>query len=160
MSRKQARQAREGGKKLKVSYQVHVARLRGHARLMEGAPPPELGPKPGPEPKGTIPRISRLLALAHHIQELIDTGQVRDLAEVARCGHITRARMTQIMNLLLLAPDIQEEILFLPPTTEGKDAITLRCIRQVVGETSFARQRYLWHGSRPAASSSSCKAHR
>ena len=34
---------------------------------------------------------------------------------------VTRARMTQIMNLLNLAPDIQEELLLLPPVTEGRD---------------------------------------
>jgi len=132
----------EGTKKLKVSYKVHVAQRGGRVRLMEGATPP--GPKPELEPKGTIPRVSRLLALAHHIQELIDTGQVKDLAEVARRGHVSRARVTQIMNLLLLAPDIQEDILSLPPTTQGKDPITLRGLRQVIAEPSFARQRYLW----------------
>ncbi len=92
----------------------------------DSAPLPE--PQADLEPLGTVPRIARLLALAHHIQELLDTGQVRDLAEIARRGHITRARMTQIMNLLLLAPDIQEDILFLLPTTKGKDPITLRSI--------------------------------
>jgi hypothetical protein len=93
---------------------------------------------------GTIPRITRLLALAHHIQELLDTGQVKDLAEVARRGHITRARMTQIMNLLLLAPDIQEEILFLPPTTKGKDPVTLRSLHPILAQSAFVRQRSLW----------------
>ena len=129
------------GKKLKVSYQVHVAQRGQRLRLLEGAPPE---PPPDPEPEGTIPRVSRLLALAHHIQELLDTGQVKDLAEVARRGHVTRARVTQIMNLLLLAPDIQEKLLFLPSTTKGKDPIALRRLRQVMSEPSFARQRQLW----------------
>jgi len=84
------------GKKLKVSYQVHVAQRGRRLRLLEGAPPE---PSLDPEPEGAIPRVSRLLALAHHIQELLDTGQVKDLAEVARRGHVTRARVTQIMNL-------------------------------------------------------------
>ena len=78
---------------------------------------------------------------------LIDTGQVKDLAQVAPArgrDHITRARMTQIMNLVLLAPDIQEAILFLPPTTKGKDLISLRGLRRVLAEPSFARQRQLW----------------
>jgi len=142
MSRKRA--PTTGGKcgKIKARYKVHVVHRNRRARLVEGAAPP--APEPEPEPKGTIPRISRLLALAHHIQELIDTGQVKDLAEVARRGHITRARMTQIMNLLLLAPDIQEQVLFLPPTTKGRDSLTLRGIRHVVAEPSFARQRHLW----------------
>ena len=130
------------GKKLKVSYQVHVAQHGQRLRLLEGAPSE---PAPEPEPQGVVPRVSRLLALAHHIQELLDTGQVKDLAEVARRGNVTRARVTQIMNLLLLAPDIQEEILFLPRTKEGGDKITERGVRTVIGELSFANQRSIWH---------------
>lgn len=110
---------------------------------------PSLTPEREPEPPGTVPRIARLLALAHRIQELIDTGQVKDLAEIARRGHISRARMTQIMNLLLLAPDIQEEILFLPRTTEGRDQVTERSIRAVIVEPSFVEQRSIWRGIRP-----------
>ena len=99
---------------------------------------------------GATTRVSRLLALAHHIQELLDTGQVRGNAEVARRGHVTRARVTQIMNLLLLVPDIQEEILFLPPPTEGSDKVTERDVRAVVAEPSFVNQRYVWCGVKSA----------
>ena len=137
----------QGGKKLKVSYQVHVAQRGQRVRLLEGAPPE---PTPEPEPQGTIPRVSRLLALAHHIQELLDTGQVQDLAEVARRGHVTRARVTQIMNLLLLAPDIQEEILLLRPTTQGRHPVTERSLRSVANEPSFVKQRHVWLGATPA----------
>ena len=99
-------------------------------------------------PCHAVRRRSRLLALAHHIQELLDTGQLKDLAEVARRGHITRARVTQIMNLLLLAPDIQEEILFLPRTTEGGDQITEHSMRTAIAEPSFVNQRHIWGRSR------------
>ena len=99
---------------------------------------------PEPEPQGTIPCVSRLLALAHHIQELLDTGQVKDLAEVARRGHVTRAPVTQIMNLLLLAPDIQEEVLFLPSPTTGSDKVIERGLRTVISELSFGSQRRVW----------------
>ncbi len=128
--------------KLKVSYKVHVVQRNRRSRLVE-----ELSSRKSDtdeKPKGTIPRISRLLALAHHVQELLDTGQVRDLAEVARLGRVTRARMTQIMNLLFLAPDIQEHILLLPLTSEGRDLITERGVRQVLAEQSFSQQRQVW----------------
>ena len=46
---------------------------------------------------------------------------VADFAELARLGHVTRARIAQIMNLLHLAPDIQEAILFLPRVERGED---------------------------------------
>jgi hypothetical protein len=66
-----------------------------------------------------IPRISRLMALAIKFQGMVDRGEMRDYADLARLGFVTRARMTQIMNLLNLAPDIQEQLLFLTTATGG-----------------------------------------
>ena len=57
--------------------------------------------------------VAKRLALAHHIAAQIDAGVYDDQADVARQHGLTRARLTQLMNLLLLAPDIQEEILAL-----------------------------------------------
>ncbi len=72
---------------------------------------------------GCIPRIARFRALAHHFQELLDTGAVETQAKIAEAkiaeAKLTPARVTQIMNLLGLAPDLQEEIFFLPPVIEG-----------------------------------------
>ncbi len=62
-----------------------------------------------PPPK--LPHVTRLLALAHHLQHLIDTGVADDYADIARLSNLSRARLSQIMNLTLLAPQIQEEIL-------------------------------------------------
>ncbi|WP_321471403.1 hypothetical protein [uncultured Paludibaculum sp.] len=59
-----------------------------------------------------IPRITRLMALAIKFQDMLNRGEVRDYADLARLGYVTRARVTQIMNLLLLAPDVQEQLLF------------------------------------------------
>jgi hypothetical protein len=77
------------------------------------------GPKPT-RPRGRIPRVARVLALAHHFEELLKTGAVETQAELAELAKLTPARVTQIMNLLGLAPDIQEKIFFLPPVTEGQ----------------------------------------
>lgn len=63
------------------------------------------------------------MALAIRRDQLIFDGEVTDQAELARLGHVTRARLTQIMNLLCLAPDLQEQILFLPVTERGRDAV-------------------------------------
>jgi len=76
-----------------------------------------------------VPRESRLMALAIRLDQLICDGVVTDQAELARLGHVSRAWLTQIMNLLWFAPDIQEEILFLPPT--GRDTITEQQIRPI-----------------------------
>ncbi|MBE7542225.1 MAG: hypothetical protein M9913_16895 [Bryobacteraceae bacterium] len=83
---------------------VRRGRKAGSAEVKEVAQ----GPPPGPK----IPRITRLMALAIKFQDMIDRGEVRDYADLARLGLVTRARLTQIMNLTLLAPDIQEAILF------------------------------------------------
>jgi hypothetical protein len=70
---------------------------------------PERVSDAGHQPR--IPRITRLMALAIKFQEMINRGEVRDYADLARLGYVTRARLTQIMNLLLLAPDIQRSFL-------------------------------------------------
>ena len=65
----------------------------------------------GQEVGGRVPRLARLLALAHKMQGLVDRGEVADYSDLARLGGVTTARITQIMNLLRLAPDLQERIL-------------------------------------------------
>ncbi|MCZ2079936.1 MAG: hypothetical protein LC130_33625 [Bryobacterales bacterium] len=80
--------------------------LRRTARQAAGRPKKTAAPTP---PR--IPRITRLMALAIKFQEMIDRGEVKDYAELARLGFVSRARVTQIMNLTLLAPEIQEALL-------------------------------------------------
>lgn len=81
--------------------QLQWDRRKGRPGRQKAGPP--LGPR--------IPRITRLMALAIKFEDMIARGEVRDYAELARLGFVTRARLTQIMNLLLLAPEIQEAIL-------------------------------------------------
>lgn len=131
----------QGERELRVSFKVHIERGRCK-RLVEGEAPPQ--PEREAKPQGTIPRLSRLLALAHHLQGMLDRGELKSMAELARLGHVTRARVTQIMNLLLLAPDIQEAILFLPPTTKGPDPIVENDIKPLLRTLSFRNQRELW----------------
>lgn len=76
---------------------------------------------------------------------MIHDGEVRDHADLARLGHVTRARVTQIMNLLGLAPEIQEAILYLPAVTEGNDPVRERQLRRIVAVVmDWGRQRKLW----------------
>ena len=94
-----------------------------------------------------IPRITRLMALAIKFQEMIDRGEVRDYADLARLGYVTRARITQIMNLLLLAPDIQEEILNLAASVENT-TLAERQVRSITKIVPWAPQRRAWTDSR------------
>ena len=95
-------------------------------------------------PVGRVPRLSRLMALAIRCEELVRRGEVIDYAELARLGHVTRARMTQIMNLLNLAPAIQEEILFMPLVEQGRDPIGEREVRPIAAEADWRKQVKLW----------------
>ncbi len=93
---------------------------------------------------GRIPRVARTLALAHKIDGMIRAGKLRNLADAARAVGVTRARMTQITNLLLLAPEIQEAILDLPLVTNGRDLVSERALRKLVAEPDWDEQRALW----------------
>lgn len=102
------------------------------------------GDAPISAPIGRIPRVSRLMALAIRFDQLIRAGAVADQADLARLGHVTRARLTQIMNLLSLAPDIQEAILFLPATERGRESITERDLRPIAALADWRVQRKMW----------------
>jgi DNA invertase Pin-like site-specific DNA recombinase len=83
------------------------------------------------EGSGRIPRVSRLMALAIKFERLVREGKVHSYRELAEAGQISRARMSQIMHLSDLAPEIQEELLFLPKTVTGPDRYTEKRLRQV-----------------------------
>ena len=97
---------------------------RSRGRSCPAVPP--TGPPQPPPPPGRVPRVSRLLALAVRCEHLVRTGSIPTYAALAQLGRVSRARISQIMNLLVLAPDIQEELLFLPRTERGRDPIHLR----------------------------------
>ena len=71
---------------------------------------------------------------------MIGSGEIRDWAEAARWVGVTRARMTQIANLLLLAPKIQEGILSLPNVARGPDPVTEHALRAAAAHADWQRQ--------------------
>lgn len=87
-----------------------------------------------------ITRIARLMALAIRFEGLLRDGTIRDYAELARRGHVTRARMSQITKLLDLASDIQEQILFLPPI----EGLNERNLRRIVSVIDWREQRRMF----------------
>lgn len=106
--------------------------LKWPARQAAGRPKRTAAPAP---PR--IPRITRLMALAIKLQEMIDRGEVEDYADLARLGFVTRARITQIMNLCLLAPDIQQAIL----DAQMLSSVPEQRLRTAVREVTWASQR-------------------
>lgn len=131
---------------LQVAFQVHFTRGGVGRKQLRAGPVPAV---PGVEPTtGTVPRVARLLALAIRLDAQVRQGALRDGATVARLGHVSRARVTQIMNLLNLAPDIQEEILFLRLPVTGGDALYERDLRPIAAEYDWNKQRRLWRALR------------
>lgn len=94
-------------------------------------------------------RVARLLAQAHDVEGRVQSGEFRDYADVARHHGLTRARLTQVMNLLLLAPDIQADVLALR-FSPGREPITERHLRQVLQSPVWTEQRAVWRRLRPA----------
>jgi hypothetical protein len=105
-------------------------------------------PKNTPERKAdvggppSVPRTSRLLALALKMEQMIQEGTVKNYSELAHLGQVSRARITQVMNLLQLAPDIQEEILL---GTPPEDRLRESAVREVSGIALWSEQRDRWH---------------
>lgn len=130
----------------------------GPARRLEWSLHPPVdresdGDEQAPEVEpGNVPRVARLMALAIHFEGLLRRGEVPDYATLARLGQVTRARMSQIMGLLGLAPDIQEAILFLPRTLQGRDPITEHDLRPVTRILDWERQRAAWRRLRQQGS--------
>ena len=107
---------------------------RGHGKTFIDGPP-----LPPPEPVRRPARVAVMLALAHKIQDAIDRGVVRDRAEVARRLGLTRARVTQLMDLTLLAPDLQEQILF-AESVDGVEPFAERALRKTSATEPWSGQ--------------------
>lgn len=122
-----------------IQRKVQFQFARGRKKIEDGETPP----KPL-VPEGRVPRVARLMALAIRFDRWIREGVVADYADLARLGHVTRARATQVMSLLNLAPNIQEEILFLPRTVYGRDAIREKAVRPIAAVADWGKQRKLW----------------
>ena len=86
---------------------------------------------------GRLPRVTQVLALALSFQDMVKRGEAKDYADLARLGGVTRERLSQIMKLVWLAPDIQEEILFLP----NLKGLNERNLRPIVSRINWNEQR-------------------
>jgi len=96
--------------------------------VISAVPPRDRNRKPPKAPR--TPRVVELLRKALEWQALLQSGQVHNQAEIARREGITRARVTQVMALLRLAPEIQQHILSMPNAVR-RPAITERALRPI-----------------------------
>jgi hypothetical protein len=107
-------------------------------RTGDGPAPPAM------EPSSRVPRIARRMALALHVEALVRDGTVSSYADVARLGHVSRARVCQILSLLQLAPDLQEQLLFLPRPAHGRDPLPFRQVLAIAAVLDWDEQRRRW----------------
>ena len=114
-----------------IRYQLHVVAQQRHLRY-RGADQP-LSP--------LCPRITRLMALAIRLDTLL--GEVRGLSytELAGLAGVSPSRITQILNLLYLAPDLQERLLFLEPNRAGREVIHEAALRRLTQIDDWREQR-------------------
>ena len=120
---------------------VPIFRARqGKAVDLRATPPPEAAPQRRPA------RVAHMLALAIRIEKMIESGELKDRAHAAANLGFTRARITQLLALTLLAPDIQEEILFLE-VEDGVERVTERALREIVRLDDWSEQRVRWRAA-------------
>ncbi len=112
-------------------------------RLPADARRPVESKPPACEP-GRVPRVARWLALAIRLEARLAAGTLADAATVARDAQVTRARVSQVLNLAFLAPDIQEAVLGLPRVAAGRDPVTLGDLQRIALTLDWAKQRALW----------------
>lgn len=122
-----------------VTGELHKLR-RGHRKGFSPEPPPEPSHRPA--------RVALTLALAHMIQRAIDRGEIRDQAEAARRLGVTRARMTQILDLTLLAPELQERLLPLE-IIDGTRLLPERVLRLTTRVSNWDQQRAIFRNRGP-----------
>ena len=103
-------------------------------------------PTPSREPTRRPAKVAQMLALAHHLQNAIDEDDSLDQSTVAKRLGVTKARITQLLDLTLLAPDLQEQVLAME-AVDGVEPLSERSLRGIVLVASWAEQRVLWESA-------------
>ena len=119
-------------KGLRVEFSVP----QSHKRLEEA---------PAALVKDPVPRIARLLALAHRWEGMVRRGEVKDYADIARRMGLSRARVTQICNLILLSPEIQDQLM---NPKNSKSRVSEDHLRTVLGNPAWSAQQAAWTDDR------------
>jgi len=95
---------------------------------------------------GRVPVISRMMALAHFYDHLLKSRTIESVSDIGRLESVTQQRISQIMSLLLLAPEIQEFLLTLPTQEHGKKSLPTERLIQIARKVDFDVQSNLYEG--------------
>ena len=122
-----------------IDIPIHLARgSTGRVCLRQGPRPPE------PPTVPRVPRVAKLVALALKFEGQVRGGDAIDYADLARLGQVTRARISQVVDLVNLAPDILEELLFMTVPQGARDPVTERDLRPLLRTSDWREQRVAW----------------
>ena len=100
-------------------------------------------PPPTREPTRRPAKVAQQLALAHHLQNAIDGDERLDRTVVAARLGVTKARITQLMDLTLLAPDLQDLVLAME-AVDGVEPMSERALRKIAQVRDWGEQRRRW----------------
>lgn len=125
--------------KLKVDLQLNKV-----SKQKEEPTEEETGDDVPVKRRGKIPRVSRLMAISIQFDQMLRSGEAKDTMHLADMHSISSPRVTQIMNLALLAPDIQEALLCMPREFVGRSKINEKMLRPMTAEMDWDRQREIW----------------
>ena len=120
---------------VEIQFRLHPTGRAADSRAPSDAPRSTMG---------RLPRITQVMALAIQLQDMIQRGGARDYADLARLGCLTRERMSQMMELVWLAPEIQQEIVEFPPRAATRFPISELAARRIAASLDWVEQRELW----------------
>ena len=113
--------------KLTITYKIKAKKRKPEKKPDTPPPVKQSGTRP-------VSRAARMLALAHYVERLVEEGAVASYADAARQLGVSRARMSQILNLLNLPTRVQEALLL------GKIDLSERRIRRLAGRAEWERE--------------------
>jgi hypothetical protein len=125
--------------RFEVTVQLRPSVRDVYRTAPSAAPPMAYAPR-----HGQLPRITQVLALAIQFQEMLDHGEARNYADLARLGCVCRERISQVMALTWLAPDIQEAVLRLTEVPGGRFPISEGALRRIAQLPGWESQRQQW----------------
>jgi hypothetical protein len=125
--------------RFEVTVQLRPSVRDVYRTAPSAAPPMAFAPK-----HGQLPRITQVLALAIQFREMLDRGEARNYADLARLGCVCRERISQVMALTWLAPDIQTAVLRLTEVPGGRFSVGESAIRGIAQTPLWDEQRRKW----------------
>ena len=121
-----------------VSIQTHFEGGRRGRRLLAK------GKKKNCEKVVQVSRLAKLMALAIKYDNLLQKGVVPDYAQLARLACVDRSLITRVMNLRLLAPEIQEQLLNLQEFAPASPNLQLKEVIPITRILDWTQQCIQW----------------